>query len=203
MGFGECVSLNIPKDGPCTQSQIGVQFCSEDCTQILLCTQVGADPIRITNCDLQNDGYCAMDPNNVPKCSTETPECGVPPNEVVLCGRFGELPHPTRCDTTIFCNEDLVITETCTCTKGSFIDITRNSLPCIENTQCPRESVHCNNIGEIGTFPGSSDYCYTCWYDLTAGHEAIQVYTCESKLKLKSLLFPLSKAKQCQPVKGE
>lgn len=206
MSLAGCFSLNYPKDGPCTQEQVGHQICSDDCTEILQCFELGASPIPIRNCSLQNT-YCTINQtNHQANCTANTPDCAALAADPVKCGHFGEMPHPTKCDTTIYCADNLSIIKRCTCTRGSYIDITRNNLPCVEAAQCPREKVTCNYVGETGTFPGSQDYCFTCWYEPGNGTDAnpaqnlIEVYPCPSKLNLKTLFFPVSKVKQCVDV---
>ena len=143
-------------------------LCNDDCTGLVACTVIGENPLELKKCNIEVDGYayCRQVNPTLSTCSAQQPESNNNDDSVgLICGSFGEFPHPQECDITVRCKEEnKPPAELCHCPLGYFINMYKPSLPCEANyTLCnERTIVNCTYAGQNGRYPGSTDFCYAC-----------------------------------------
>lgn len=143
-------------------------LCSDDCTGLLLCTTIGENPIELKKCNVEVDGfaYCKNVNVTVATCSGEEQNCNVNNDaKGIMCGSFGEYPHPQLCDVTVRCvGPNQPPKELCYCPFGYYVNMNFLNLPCHdEDDLCRfRKPVNCTYAGQNGFYPGSNRFCYGC-----------------------------------------
>lgn len=163
-------------------------ICSDDCTQVLVCDGPGTEPNAWLNCSKDEHykyEFCKQVDDNRAYCWGDEPVCnGTSLKDIVVCDEFGIFPHPTQCEMSVFCSDDVQskLTTICWCLEGYQMDITRPGLPCLPAAKCDRELVKCNAVGEQGNYPGSPDFCYHC-----GENGKISMYHCNLKEEVVSI----------------
>lgn len=110
-------------------------FCGNNCADIISCTQIGGSQSNLPCKEISEHQYCIENSDNTASCSADSIECkGIGSSVRILCGQFGEYPHPLDCTKTVRCkdvNEEAF--ETCHCSGDDIIDINAANLPCISS----------------------------------------------------------------------